>query len=263
MGSTLTLGIESWTGVSTCFHRAIDKEAIYRDVRTCPCAWWVPSPSSPTFAGLAGSSSGSPLPPGQAALRCSHHRPNRQEVQRRTSRAEEEEDFKQLSHIFKKKEPGIAFVSQGIKASVPPTIRKPSCGESIQAQLHSWKLGAGSPQRAIAGGLRAWLEAAPKGWEGPEGRGLDSTVQHFLPHFTLRRAPHKSSELRPSAWRLCPWQRVLAERRASPPRPPPASPRLHFIFQCARSGPQPGDLFLMSEIKGLAMSGTLPPSILL
>lgn len=215
----------------------------------------VPAPSGclplapPPLRGWPALAHRSPLPPlGQAAPRCSDHRPKKQKVQTRMSRFEEENDFHQLSHIFGKKEPRIAFVSQWRKASVPPAIRKPCRGESIQAELHSCKLGAGSPQRA-------WLEATPKGSEGMEGRGLDSTFQPFFAPLHTSRALHKAqnSDALPGTSTDGSECGLNAG-----PCPPPASPRLHFISQCTPSGPLPGDLFLMSEIKGLAMSGSLP-----
>lgn len=59
---------------------------------------------------------------------------------------------------------------------------KPSCGESIQAERQSWEPGAGSlTPEGHRGGLRAWLEAAPWGWEGPRGGDQIPQFSSFCP----------------------------------------------------------------------------------
>lgn len=55
-----------------------------------------------------------------------------------------------LSHIFKRREPGIAFVSPWRKVSVLPVIQNNSAvHELIRTKFCSWKLGCGAPWRAI------------------------------------------------------------------------------------------------------------------
>lgn len=171
-----------------------------------------------------------------------------------------------LSHIFKRREPGIAFVSPWRKVSVLPVIQNNSAvHELIRTKFCSWKLGCGAPWRAItrAEGLTGEGPGVGGWGKRKEMTRFRGSAFFFAPLYTHQRPPcTESPGLRCSFLATLPPMETrgwLSARRAFAPAPSQQKAHVCALYsRKLQSGPWPGDLFIMSKIKAVAMSGTLP-----
>lgn len=208
------------------------------------------------------------LSPCKAALKSSDHISNKHKVQKKYGPVWGEE-LSVVSQLCFQKERAQNCICLSVEKSQCTSNHSKyfySC-ESVRAEFCSWKLGGGSLQRAITHGLRAW-QGKHSSWGlgvlgGEERTWPDSMVQlFFCPTSHLSETLHKITGtqmlflaiLHPMETKC--W---LNTRGAFMLAPHQQKAHVCILYSSKlQSGPWPGDLFIMSKIKALAMFGTLP-----